>query len=85
MVRMDATIRNLDKAAYRALKARAALRGRTMGDMVNEALWAYLGRPEEVSRRRSLRELVPEAFPKGNEDLSERIDEVVYGVGMARR
>jgi plasmid stability protein len=77
---MDATIRNLDEATFRALKARAALSGKTMGEMVNEALRAYLGRPEASFKRRSLRELVPEAYPEGNEDLSERIDHVVYGL-----
>jgi len=33
---MDKTIRNLDEQAYRALKARAALTGRTIGEPVNE-------------------------------------------------
>jgi hypothetical protein len=76
---MDATIRNLDEATFRALKARAALSGKTMGEMVNEAIQAYLGRPQGGPKRRSLREWVPEAYPEGNEDLSERVDQIVYG------
>ena len=43
---MDTTIRNLDEGAYRSLKARAALAGKTVGEMVNEAIRAYLARPD---------------------------------------
>ena len=71
---MDATIRNLDEVTYREVKARAALSGKTIGETVNEALRAYLGRPETTLQRRTLRELTPEAYPEGNEDLSQRID-----------
>ena len=77
---MDTTIRNLDEKAYRALKARAALSGRTIGDTVNEAIRAYLARPDRFARTGSLRELRPQAYPKGNERLSEAVDTVAYGV-----
>jgi plasmid stability protein len=77
---MDATIRNLDEETFRALKARAALRGKTIGEMVNEAVRAYLARPDVAVRRRSLKELVPEEFPPGNENLSEQVDQIVYGL-----
>lgn len=76
---MDTTIRNLDEATYRALKARAALMGKTIGDVINEALRAYLARPEAIPRRGSLCDLTPEVYPAGNERLSEEIDAVVYG------
>jgi plasmid stability protein len=76
---MDSTIRNLDERAYRALKARAALLGKTVGEAVNEAIRAYLGRPESRPRRGSLRDLTPDPYPPGNERLSEEIDQVVYG------
>ncbi len=77
--RMDTTIRNLDEAAYRKLKAKAALSGKTVGEVVNEAIRAYCGRPD-AQRRGSLADLTPERYPKGNERLSEEIDAVVYGV-----
>jgi hypothetical protein len=77
---MDSTIRNLDPKAYRALKARAALLGMTVGEAVNAAIRAYLARPESRHRRGSLRDLLPEAYPRGNDRLSEEIDAVVYGV-----
>ena len=41
---MDTTIRNLDEWTYRELKARAALEGRTIGEVVNEAIRSYLER-----------------------------------------
>lgn len=78
---VDTTIRNLDPDAYRRLKARAALTGRTIGDLVNEAIRAYLGRwPAERSGGGSLKDLAPEDYGEGEERLSEEIDAVVYGV-----
>lgn len=77
--RVDITIRKLDEVAYRALKARAALNGKTIGELMSEAIRSYLGRPDPVMRRGSLRALQPEAFPPGNERLSEEIDRIVYG------
>jgi plasmid stability protein len=76
---MDSTIRNLDPRAYRALKARAALTGQTMGHLVNEAIRAYLARPDLGAREGSLRDLVPRPYPEGTERLSEEIDAIVYG------
>ncbi len=75
---MDTTIRKLDEAAYRALKARAALSGKTVGETINEAIRSYLARPIP-GQTRSLRDLVPEAYPDGCETLSEMIDSIVYG------
>jgi hypothetical protein len=77
---MDTTIRNLDEVAYRELKARAALEGKNIGDVVNEAIRGYLAIPSRQGRKRSLRDWRPELYPPGNERLSEEIDEIVYGV-----
>jgi plasmid stability protein len=76
---VDTTIRNLDEGAYRELKARAALTGRTIGELVNEAIRRYLAEPEKPVGRGSLRDLAPEPYPEGAERLSEEIDIVVYG------
>ena len=78
---MDTTIRNLDERAYRALKARAALTGRTIGETVNEAIETYLARPASLLREGTLADLRPQRFPPGNERLSEEVDPVVYGGG----
>ena len=77
---MDTTIRNLDEEAYRELKARAALTGKTVGELVNEAIRRYLSWQGPQLKRGSLRELVPEKYAKGTERLSEEIDAIVYGV-----
>jgi metal-responsive CopG/Arc/MetJ family transcriptional regulator len=70
---MDTTIRNLDEAAYRELKARAAVEGKTIGEAVNDAIRAYLGTPDPRRKRRSLREWTPETYPPGNERLSMEV------------
>ena len=76
---MDTTIRNLDEKAYRALKARAALSGMTIGETVNEAIRVYLARPDHTQRTGSLADLHPRDYPKGNQRLSEEVDAIVYG------
>ena len=76
---MDTTVRNLDEQVYRAIRARAVLESRTVGDLINEAMRAYLARVEVRQRPSSLRRLKPEPFPDGNEHLSTEIDAIVYG------
>ncbi len=77
---MDKTIRNLDASAYRALKARAAQEGKSIGRAVSEAIQAYVTRPASGPRAGSLRDLTPEPYPAEHDRLSEEIDTVVYGV-----
>jgi hypothetical protein len=77
---MDTTVRNLDPQAYRALRAQAVLEGRTVGELISEAIRAYLARTTPKRGRGTLRALRPEPFPEGNERLSLDIDAVVYGV-----
>jgi hypothetical protein len=76
---MSATIHNLDELAYQALLERAAVEGREVGDLLNEAMRSYLARPDKAHRRSTLRDFRPEAFPEGNEHLSQEIDSIVYG------
>ena len=76
---VDTTIRNLDEQAYRAIRIRAVQEGRTVGELISEAIRAYLGRPPRKQGPASLRELRPEPYPKGNERLSSEIDAIVYG------
>jgi plasmid stability protein len=76
---MDTTVRNLDGQLYRAMRARAVLEGRTVGDLISEAMREYLKRGPVKRGRKSLRELHPELYPEGNERLSLEIDAIVYG------
>ena len=76
---MDATVRNLDPQAYRALRARAVLEGRTVGELISEAIRGYLARGTAKRGGGTLRALRPEPYPGGNEGLSLEIDTIVYG------
>ncbi|HUP21036.1 MAG TPA: hypothetical protein VM778_13950 [Gemmatimonadota bacterium] len=76
---MDTTIRNLDEDAYRQLKARAALEGKTIGQTVNEAIRAFVATRPPTARSYDWKDLEPLQFPPGNERLSEEIDAIVYG------
>lgn len=81
---MDITIRGLDERTYQALKARAALTGRTIGETLSEAIRVYLARPRHHLRSSSLADLRPLAFPEGTDELSRQVDEVVYGTQSFR-
>ncbi len=83
---MDRTIRNLDEDLYRSMKAQAALSGKPLGELVNEALSIYLAfkRPTafafpESKKTMRILDIKPVDFPPGNENLSREIDEVLYG------
>jgi hypothetical protein len=76
---MDTTIRNLDEHVYREFRARAVLQGRNVGELLNEAMQAYLVRVAVTQGRSTLRALKPEPFPDGNELLSQEIDSIIYG------
>ena len=76
---VDTTIRNLDETAYRRLTARTALGGKTMGEVVNEAIHAYLAQPDPGPKRSSLLDLPQEAYPEGAVRLSEQVDAILYG------
>jgi plasmid stability protein len=79
VLRVDTTIRNLDEHTYREFRARAVQQGRNVGELLNEAMRAYLVRATVSQGRSTLRTLKPESFPAGNELLSQEIDAIVYG------
>ncbi len=68
---MDTTIRNLDDAAYRALKARAALEARPIGHLLSDAIHLYLARPLPEEKTVSILEWKPLDFGPGTENLSD--------------
>lgn len=77
---MDTTIRNLDARLYRAMLARAKAQKRTVGSLVNEAFRSFLKpKPSVPSARRSFLDFAPVDFGPGTENLSEQIDEILYG------
>ena len=76
--KMDTTIRNLDEQGYRLLRSRAVLEGKTVGELINEAIRVYLARQRVGRGTASLRDWKPEPYPEGNEHLSREIDAIVY-------
>jgi hypothetical protein len=76
--KMDKTIRNLDETAYRLLRSQAVLEGKTVGELMNAAINAYLSRKAVNRGAASLRDWTPEPYPEGNESLSTEIDAIVY-------
>lgn len=74
---VDATIRNLDGQAFRRLKAKAALEGKSVGEAISEAIRLYLATHRR--KKRSLLDIKPEDFGPGTERLSEEIDDILYG------
>ena len=69
---MDRTIRNLDEDVYRQLKARAALRGATVGELINEAIRAWLARPDGRTRSTKSRRSATRALPGWQRALERR-------------
>ncbi len=76
---MDITIRNVDPETYRRIKARAALEGRTIGDLLNEAMRRHLERSSShgelaaITARESLRkQRVLRAWKEGQSDPEVR-------------
>ena len=78
--RIDTTIRNLDERAYRELKARAALSGRTLGEVVNETIrsWELHSDPHALaqmaSRGASESEVMAGWLPNSNVSQSDESD-----------
>lgn len=77
---MDATIRNLDDDAYRALKAWAAAHGLTMGEATSRMIRAYVKGPNAWPKTRSLADFPHEDWGPGSENVSQEIDSIVYGI-----
>lgn len=81
---MDTTIRNLDKQAYREIKARAALEGRPVGEVINDALRSYVTNNPATPRTASFRDIQPVDFGPGSENLSRDMDLVSKHVDRFR-
>lgn len=78
---MDVTIRNVDGDAYRAIKAQAAAEGRTVGEVVSDAMRAYRQRPPRPTAK-TFFDLWPRtSLGAGTEHLGDEVDDIVYGPG----
>jgi hypothetical protein len=74
---MDRMIRNIDKSAYRLLKTQAASEGRTIGEVLSDAIRLYIGRPIQFKgkRNRALADLPVWDFGPGSEHWSDEVNE----------
>lgn len=77
---MDTTVRNLDEEAYRAIKARAAIEGKPVGEVISEAIRAYIATAPPFPKKGSLVDLPSWDWGPGNERVSKDIDKIVYGI-----
>jgi plasmid stability protein len=77
---VDATIRNIDDDAFRALKAYAAAHGMTVGEAVTRMIRSYVRGPNAWPKTRSIAEFPHEHWGPGNEHVSDEIDKIVYGI-----
>ncbi|MDR3717800.1 MAG: ribbon-helix-helix protein, CopG family [Bryobacteraceae bacterium] len=75
---MDALIPNLDDSTYRAIRARAALEGRPVGELITEALRAYLARMAATESMARLLDEPEERVSARPERPGPAVDEVVY-------
>lgn len=74
---MDTTIRNIDPFIYKKLKEKAVVEGISIGEAVTKAISEWLGL--EKKKKKSVLEIKPEHFGYEYRNLSEEIDEVLYG------
>jgi len=65
-------IRNVPEKIHRALKARAALAGKSMSELVLEELQAMLALPSEQELRERLEQAEPFAMKKSSAGLIRR-------------
>jgi antitoxin FitA len=65
-------IRNVPVKVHRALKARAALAGKSMSELILEELQAMLALPSEQELRERLQQVEPFAMKKSSAGLIRR-------------
>jgi plasmid stability protein len=78
---MDTLIRNIDDSTYRAARARAALEGRSVGEVVTTALREYLARTTGAEDAcHLLDEPVYDQPPAAADEnhTGTRVDEIVF-------
>lgn len=77
VLHMDTTIRNIDPFVYKRLKEKAAAEGISIGEAVTKAISEWLGLAKK--KKKSILDIKPEHFGYQYRNLSEEIDEVLYG------
>jgi hypothetical protein len=73
---MITSIRNIDPKALQRLRVEAKRKGITMGDALTQAIEQYL---TQTPKKFDVNKLPLLDFGPGNENLSQEIDEILYG------
>jgi hypothetical protein len=75
------SVRNLDENIFREVQSEAKMRGKTTGEVMNEAMRLWL---KQGTQKRGMLGFSIQDFGPGTENLSQEIDEVAYGEGYDR-
>lgn len=80
MTSIDVTFRNLNEEVLRDFKAEAVRENKTFGEALVEAMLTWLEHQKAAitKKKTKLSDLKAMDFGPGTENLSERIDEVLY-------
>lgn len=74
------SFRDVDIDAFREFKATVAREGMKMGKAVSQALRLFTRQVKQKPKKKmGLLDLKPVDYGPGSENLSERVDEVLYG------
>ena len=80
MTNVDITFRNVDGEALQNFKAEAVRENKTFGEALAEAILLWLKHKKLIKKKKTRLSLSkPVDFGPGTENLSERVDEVLYG------
>lgn len=79
MTNVDITFRNVEEEPLRNFKAEAVRENKTFGEALAEALKLWLEHRWQMRKKMAkLTDIKPADFGIGTENLSKRIDEVLY-------
>lgn len=72
---VDVFVKNMDKTAYKLAKMLAAQQEKKVGQVLSESVFLFA----QKKAKGGFGVLVAADFGAGTEDLSQRIDEILYG------
>lgn len=74
---MTISVRNVNDAIFEKFKREAKLRNMNLGEAITEAMSYWM--KKDAKKRLKLHELPTFDFGPGSENLSENVDEILYG------
>jgi len=77
---MNICVRDVKEQLFRTFKAETVRENKKMGEALNEAIKLWLKKKKTTKPKYRFMDLKPFDPGPGCEDLSERVDEIVYGI-----